>query len=71
MSESITGTTKKKGRPKTTGIGQQIQVRMHEPLLKQIDEWASQNIADSAKRTRPEAIRQILTEFLQNGEIRL
>lgn len=49
---------KKQGRP-ATGKGLQIQVRIHDELLKAIDNWLRTN---PAAKTRPEAIRQ-LTEL--------
>jgi len=45
----------KTGRPKTTGAGQPMVVRMHEPQLKAIDGW----IRDTGI-SRPEAIRQLV-----------
>jgi hypothetical protein len=56
MSKSKTKhNTKKAGRPKSTGAGAPMVVRMHDPQIKQIDRW----IGDSAI-SRPEAIRQLV-----------
>ena len=48
-------TTSKTGRPRSTGSGSAIMVRVHKPQLKAIDLW----IADSGL-SRPEAIRQLV-----------
>jgi len=45
---------RKRGRPPTTGIGTQVQVRCHADLLRRIDEWAKR-----AKLSRPEAFRRL------------
>jgi len=44
------------GRPKSTGAGAPQVVRMHDPQLKEIDEWIG-----AAEISRPEAIRQLVT----------
>ena len=54
----------KPGRKKT-GQGVQIQVRMHEDLLKLLDEWSARR--GEPKPTRPEAIRRILQQVLTSG----
>lgn len=46
---------KKTGRPKSTGAGAPMVVRMHAPQLKAIDGW----IRDTGI-SRPEAIRQLV-----------
>jgi len=61
MNASIPATTKKRGRPKTTGKGAQVQLRLHSPLLSAIDAYLSA-LPDAP--SRPEAIRRILTEAL-------
>jgi hypothetical protein len=66
MRMSIRASTKKRGRPKTTGKGEQIVVRMHQPQLGALDRW----IADQSepRPTRAGAIRDILAEcFKVNG----
>jgi len=45
----------KRGRPKTTGSGIALLVRMHEPRLSEIDDWI-----DDSGLSRPEAIRQLV-----------
>jgi len=45
----------KRGRPRSTGSGTPLLVRMHEPRLSQIDDW----IRDSGL-SRPEAVRQLV-----------
>jgi len=59
MAKSILGTTKKRGRPKTTGPGLQIGMRWQEPIIAAIDAWA---VRQKDKPTRAEAIRR-LTEI--------
>lgn len=63
MSESIRDNTKRRGRPKTTGQGQLIGVRMLPTQLAPLDAW----IADQPdpKPSRPEAIREAVTEHLK------
>jgi hypothetical protein len=53
---------KKRGRP-ATGRGQTIGVRVHAPLLSALDDWIEQQ--PDPKPTRPEAIRQIVTDWLE------
>lgn len=52
----------KLGRPKTTGPGVAMLVRMHEPQLKAIDDWIGE-----ADISRPEAIRQLVDWALQQN----
>ena len=52
---------KKIGRPKSTGAGTPMVVRMHKPQLKAIDQW----IANTGL-TRPEAIRQLVDWALEH-----
>jgi hypothetical protein len=61
MSQSIRGTQKKRGRPKTTGRGTQIQVRIHDRQLAALDAFIASH---TAEMSRPEAIRQILDDHL-------
>jgi uncharacterized protein (DUF4415 family) len=63
MAKSIRANTKKKrGRPKTTGKGEMIGVRLHGDLLKPLDRW----IADQPKPkpSRPDAMRTALAGWL-------
>jgi hypothetical protein len=46
---------KKIGRPRSTGAGLAMMVRMHKPQVREIDQW----IGDS-DISRPEAIRQLV-----------
>ena len=48
---------KKRGRPKSTGSGEQVGVRWHEPDLERIDAWAK---AQDPELTRAEAIRRLV-----------
>jgi hypothetical protein len=62
MNKSIRDIPKKRGRPKTTGRGTALIVRMHEPAIAEIDAWiASQS---DAALSRPEAIRQLVQRGL-------
>ena len=53
---------KKRGRPKTTGSGELIGVRIHELMLSAIDAYIAAE--PEPRPTRPEAIRRILAEVL-------
>jgi hypothetical protein len=60
MAKSISASTKRRGRPVTTGTGTTIGVRMLDDRIAVLDAWIKkQNEADL---TRPEAIRR-LVEF--------
>jgi len=60
MPKSTKRATKKLGRPKSTGAGAPMVVRMHDPQIKEIDDW----IGDS-EISRPEAIRQLVSWALE------
>jgi len=60
MSKSIRDIAKKRGRPKTTGLGEGVLVRMHEPMLSRLDEWCEANGVAS----RPEGLRQLAERAL-------
>jgi hypothetical protein len=51
----------KKGRPKSTGAGTPMVVRMHDPQLAAIDGWIGE-----AEISRPEAIRQLVDWALEH-----
>ena len=55
--------TKKRGRPKTTGKGQLLGVRVRPDQLSALDFWISAR--PDPKPSRPEAIRRILEKALQ------
>jgi hypothetical protein len=61
MAKSIRDTPKKRGRPKTTGRGEGIMLRLHPPLLKNLNIWIA-NQADNP--SRPEAIRRLVEQAL-------
>jgi hypothetical protein len=62
MPKSIRATTKKKrGRPKTTGPGIQVGVRLQPTLLAALDRYTSE---DAPGKSRPEAIRELLEDKL-------
>lgn len=56
---------KRPGRPKTTGVGTQISVRVLPPLLKRIDAWAKDQ---DDKPTRPDAMRRLIERGLPGKE---
>src|SRR6478752_5172015 len=63
MGKSIRDIPKKtrRGRPKTTGRGEGIMLRLHPPLLHALGSW----IANQEPRpSRPEAIRRLLERAL-------
>jgi hypothetical protein len=60
---SIRDNTKKRGRPRTTGTGQLIGVRLLQEPLSALDAWIEAQ-ADP-KPSRPEAIRQIVIAHLR------
>jgi hypothetical protein len=53
---------KKLGRPRTTGPGEQVVVRLHNPMLGAIDEWRAAQIDEP---TRAEAIRRLVERGLK------
>lgn len=61
MSKSISDNTKKRGRPKTTGMGTLIGVRLLPGLLAPLDRWIA---AQPQPMSRPEAIRYALRDWL-------
>jgi hypothetical protein len=54
--------TRPAGRPITTGLGVPALVRLHPPLLDNLDAWISAQ--PEPRPSRPEAIRRILGEAL-------
>jgi hypothetical protein len=56
MAKSIRG-NKKRGRPRTTGVGTQIGMRWQEPELHAIDEWRR---SQSDLPSRTQAIRRLV-----------
>jgi hypothetical protein len=60
MAKSIRDIAKKRetrGRKKTTGPGEPVLLRLHPPLLTDLDAWIE---AQSGRLSRPEAIRRLL-----------
>ena len=59
MAKSIRDTPikKRRGRPKTTGRGAGIMVRLHREALKSLDGWSA---AQDDAPSRPEAIRRLV-----------
>jgi len=54
-------TRKKPGPPRTTGKGEQVVVRLHNPLLTALDEWCA---AQLDRPTRAEALRRLAARGL-------
>jgi hypothetical protein len=61
MAKSIRVSTKRRGRPKTTGKGELIGVRILPPLLKRLDAWIAGQVP---RPSRPEAIRRFVERAL-------
>jgi hypothetical protein len=59
MAKSISDSPKKRGRPKTTGRGKAVMVRLHAEQLALLD----QVMAEHGPKTRPEAVRFILKDW--------
>jgi hypothetical protein len=55
MAKAISVSTKKRGRPRTTGKGTPVTIRLLPPVLVRLDTWAAQQGC-----TRAAALRQIL-----------
>jgi Arc/MetJ-type ribon-helix-helix transcriptional regulator len=53
------------GRPKTTGSGQPMVVRMHNRQISAIDSWIAMQGEDVS---RPEAIRRLVDLALESGK---
>jgi hypothetical protein len=53
--------SKRLGRPRTTGPGEQVVVRLHNPLLDAIDTW---RLAQEGEPTRAEALRRLAARGL-------
>jgi hypothetical protein len=64
MDKSIRASKKKRGRgrPKTTGAGVQVVVRLHNPMLTGIDRWRG---TQDDSPTRAEAIRRLVEQALK------
>jgi hypothetical protein len=52
---------RKPGPPRTTGPGEQVVVRLHDPLLVAIDDWRS---GQDGEPTRAEALRRLAARGL-------
>ena len=53
---------KKTGRPKSTGAGTPLMVRMQDPLIKGLDTWIGKT-----DLSRPEAVRQLVAWALEQS----
>jgi hypothetical protein len=62
MATSIQDIPKKRGRPKTTGRGAGLMVRMQEADLAALDAWIERH--PEPKPSRPEAIRRLVEKGL-------
>ena len=63
MATSIQDIPKKRGRPKTTGRGAGVMVRMQEAHLAALDAWIERQ--PEPKPSRPEAIRRLVEKGLE------
>jgi hypothetical protein len=63
MAKSIRDIPKKRGRgrPKTTGRGEGILLRLHSTQLSALDAWINKQ---ESPLSRPEAIRRLLSDIL-------
>ena len=61
MDKSIADIPKKRGRKKTTGRGEGVMVRFHDPLASSVDQWSA---AQPDAPSRPEAIRRLVEKGL-------
>lgn len=64
---SISDSAKKRGRPKTTGTGQTVGVRLLPDLIADIDRFEAEECPGVG---RPEAIRRLVIEALEKLGIR-
>lgn len=62
MAPSIRDNKKSRGRPKTTGIGTLVGIRMHDDELAEIDDWRARQ---EDQPSRPEAIRRLYRHGLE------
>jgi hypothetical protein len=58
----MSGSIRKRGRPKTTGSGEGVHLRLLPELLAPLDAWIAAQA--EPRPTRPEAIRRLLTGAL-------
>jgi hypothetical protein len=61
MAKSIQVNPKKRGRPKTTGRGMLVGVRLHPPDLARLDEWAK---LQEDQPSRPKALWRLAERAL-------
>ena len=66
MAKSISASTKRKGRPVTTGTGTTIGVRMLDAPLAALDLWIGKQ--KDPDLSRPEAIRRLVELGLKKGK---
>ena len=64
MAKAIMAVTKKRGRPKTTGKGTLVGIRLHAPELALLDAWAAEHGC-----TRATALRRLAVAGL-DGEMK-
>jgi hypothetical protein len=62
MKRSIRDIPKRRGRPKTTGRGEGVLVRLHKHQIVALEEWIA---TLKPPPTRPEAIRRLIEHALQ------
>lgn len=64
MSTSISDNTKRRGRPRTTGTGTLVGVRLQPDTLAKIDEWRARR---TPVPSRPEVIREMVEAVIRMG----
>ncbi|MFG1304154.1 hypothetical protein V5F34_08445 [Xanthobacter autotrophicus] len=65
MSTSIADIPKRKGRPKSTGRGEGVLVRLQPETLQRLDSWIEKQ--PDPKPTRPAAIRSLVEAAITLG----
>lgn len=67
MGKSIRDISKKetRGRKKTTGPGEPVMLRLHPPLLTDLDVWI---VGQDDSPSRPEAIRRLIEQALSSAK---
>jgi hypothetical protein len=65
MGKSISVNAKKRGRPRTTGTGRIVGVRLLPDSMEALDAWRAEQ---EDQPSRPEAIRRIVAEKLERRE---
>jgi hypothetical protein len=65
MTKSIRDNKKSRGRPKTTGTGELLGVRLQHEQMANLDAWIARQ---GDKPSRPEAVRRLIERALKSAE---